>query len=57
MINGFGNNSYHQTGNVKHAQDQTVPYLNSREHIGIDENTPIVKVVCDDETSLVICEA
>ena len=51
-----GSNNDHQTGNTHHQQQQSVPYKTTKKDIGIEENTTIVRVLCDSSTTLIVCE-
>ena len=53
---GFGYNHYYQTGNTTSDDDQVTPYMISTEDIGVDKNATIVKVICDHNATIVICE-
>ena len=55
---GFGENGYHQTGNLQSEVTQYDPYLTTKEDIGLDNPDPtnIVGVLCDYNTTIVICE-
>ena len=55
---GFGDNGYHQTGNSESGKPQFKPYLTRKEDIGLDivNNTNILGVVCDYNTTIVICQ-
>jgi len=52
----FGNNNYHQTGKNDSNEIQLKLYMNSRAHIGANERDRIVRVICDDSLTVVICE-
>ena len=53
---GFGDNEYHQIGNIYHTDEQKVPYKITKKDVGIEENLMICRVICDDTTSIIICE-
>ena len=54
---GFGKNQYHQTGNIQNEGIQYKPFLITKEDIGLDPNiTNIVSVLCDYDTTIVVCE-
>ena len=55
---GFGSNTCHQTGNIDHEDHQHQPYLTTKQDLGIEdpENANIVRVLCDINTTIVICE-
>eukprot|EP01084_Bolivina_argentea_P270262 459507_1 len=55
---GFGGNKFYQTGNynTEHADCQTIPYLNLKKDIGIQQNQKIIKVLCDQFISIFACD-
>ena len=55
---GFGYNGECQTGNIGNppVSAQYEPYKSTKTDIGIDEYGTIIKVICDNCTTIVVCE-
>ena len=53
---GFGYNLYNQAGNRKRNKWQLTPFMITQDYIGVRKKGRIAKVICDSDTSMVICE-
>ena len=53
---GYGSNRHHETGNVSTTAKQLKPHKITKKDIGIEENVKIVRVICSQATTLIICE-
>ena len=54
-VYGYGGNGSNQTGNIGGEKTKILPYKTTKKDIGAKELS-IVRVICDDSTTIVVCE-
>ena len=54
-IYGYGGNVYNETGYIGEASRGVLPFKTTKKDIGA-KDLNIVRVICDDSTTIVICE-